>query len=78
MNGSLKILYEKDADGNIISTHATRKEIIEKINKHNKTHFAMAVQTKVHDDKMHEKLDEKEARKKTLEGRLERIDCDNQ
>ena len=38
----------------------------------------MAVQTKVHNDKMHKKLDDKERRKKTLEGRLERTDCDNQ
>ena len=32
----------------------------------------------MHDDKTHEELDEKETRKKRLEGRLEREDCDNQ
>ena len=38
----------------------------------------MVVQTKVHNNKTCQKLEEKETRKKTLEGRLERTKCDNQ
>ena len=38
----------------------------------------MAVQTKVYNDKICKKIDNKETRKKILEGRLERNDCDNQ
>ena len=77
MNGSLKILHEKDADGKIIKTHTKRKAIEEEIIKHNKKHFTMAVQSKVHNDKIYAKLDDKATRKKILEGRLERTNCDN-
>ena len=38
----------------------------------------MVVQTKVYNDKICKKIDNKETRKKILEGRLERNDCDNQ
>ena len=38
----------------------------------------MAAQTKIYNDKIDENLDEKETRKETLEGILERADCDDQ
>ena len=51
MNGSLKILHEKDADGKIISTHTKRKAIEKEIINHNKKYFTMAVQAKVYNEK---------------------------
>ena len=38
----------------------------------------MEVQSKVHNDKIYKQLDDKGTRKKTLEGRLERTNCENQ
>ena len=78
VNVSLKILHEKNKKWKIIKTHATRKAIKDEIINHNQKHFAMAVRRKVHQDKMHVKLDDRVIKKKTLEGRMERRDCDNE
>ena len=75
--GSLKILHEKDEGMRIIKTHTKRKKIEEEIKKHNTKHFSMAIETKMHQDKIHAKLDDKEIRKKILEGKLKREDCDD-
>ena len=59
------------------NTHKKIKVIEVEINNHNKKN-TMGVRKKLHNDKTCEKLDDNEKRKKTLEGRLERSDCDNQ
>ena len=61
----------------IIKIHTKRKDIKEEIIKHNTTHFSMALQTKMCHDKTCAKLDDKATRKKTLEGKLKRDDCDD-
>ena len=38
----------------------------------------MALQTKVHKDKTCAKLDDKEIRKKIIDGKLKRAECDNE
>ena len=77
VNGSLKFLHEKDEGMRMIKTHTKRKKTEEEITKHNTKHFSMAIETKMHQDKIHAKLDDKEIRKKILEGKLKREDCDD-
>ena len=74
VNGSLKILHEKDEDMRIIKTHTKRKNIEEETIKHNTRHFSMAIETKMCQDKIYAKLDDKEIRKKILEGKLKQED----
>ena len=63
VNVSLKILHEKDEDMRIIKTHTKRKDIEEEIIKHNTKHFSMAIETKMYQDKIYAKLDDKAIRK---------------
>ena len=58
--------------------HIKRKDIEEEIIYHNKKHFTMVVQPKLHRDKIYKKLDHKETRKTILEGKMQRTDCENQ
>ena len=61
----------------IIKTHTKRKDIEEEIIKHNTKHFSMAIETKMYQDKIYAKLDDKAIRKKILEGKLKREECDD-
>ena len=56
----------------IIKTHTKRKDIEEEIVKHNNKYFSMEIETKIYQDKIHAKLDDKAIRKKILEGKLKR------
>ena len=64
VNGSIKTLHEKDDDMRIIKIHSKRKDIEEEIIKHNTKHFSMAIETKMCQDKIYVKLDDKVTRKK--------------
>ena len=59
VNGSLKILQEKDDNVKIIKTHTKRKDNEEEIIKHNTKHCSMAIETKMYQDKIYAKLDDK-------------------
>jgi len=77
VNGSLKILHEKDEDMRITKSYTKRKDIKEETIKHDTKHFSMAIETKMYRDKIYAKLDDKVIRKKILEGKLKREDCDD-
>ena len=52
VSGSLKMLHEKDDDTRTMKIHTKRKDIEEEMTKHNTKHFSIAIETKMHQDKI--------------------------